>query len=515
MRPALALLILAILAFAPHFDYPEWRGTEARRVQVAFEMVETGDYLTPTLWDEPTLTKPPFYYWMLAGSTGLFGVESWSMRLPSVLGFWLLSVFGFAFLRRWFDSPTAWMGAAGVLLSPVLMFDGPFAEIDPVFAAMTALSLLCLTDGVFENRRSRILLAGVLGGIAMMTKGPPYLMFFVGPIVLWWRHSRLRGIAWFLVPVVLPIAVYTAMLKATLPTGDVVNVAVQESIGRLSFWTADALEGLPQHFAWSIGVLSLPFAPWLVTWFKTTRTQKSTDAKRQNFLLWGAIGSVLLLCFSQTRSPRYMQPAVPMAIMGLAPLVAASLRTTVPVPRWACRALLILGALAGVGLVAIAWLPFPYPGTTFIGLLALGCVAFIAHSQRHLAVYSLAVPLVIAWSGFPDRVLYFTHASEFGPATAGALVRELSTRGIDQVGTYGQVDSGVLVHTREAIRSLRVEGDPEMRREPSERWILVQDRGYVKYPERRESESRVVPGYRDLVRVQLGDKKSISLREKR
>ena len=514
MRVALALLILAILAFAPQFDYPEWRGTEARRVQIAFEMVETGDYLTPTLWDEPTLTKPPFYYWVLAGSIHLFGVESWSMRLPSVLGFWLLSLVGFAYLRRWFDTSTAWLGAAGILLSPVLMFDGPFAEIDPLFAALTALSVLCLTDGVYESRRSRLLLAGVLGGVAMMTKGPPYLMFLLGPLVIWWRFNRLRGIAWYLTPVVLPIAIYTLVINVTVPVDDVVNVAVEESIGRMAFWTADALKGIPQHLAWGIGVLGLPFAPWLAVWFRATRGQQSTGAIRQNFLVWGAIGSVLLLCFSQTRSPRYMQPAVPLAIIGLAPLVAASLRTTASVPRWAYRALLGFGAFAGVAVAALAWSPFPYPGTTFLAVCALACVAFIARSQRHLVAYCLVVPLAIAWSAFPDRVEYFSKASEFAPATADVLARELASRGIDRVGTYGQVDSGVLVHVRESIGSLRVDGDPEMRREPVEDWILVQDRGYVKYPERRESESRVVPGYREVVRVQLGEKKSISLRER-
>ena len=101
MRPALALLLLAVLAFLPFFDFPEWRGTEARRVQIAAEMVSSGDYIVPRLWGEETHAKPPFYYWVLAASFHLFGVHAWSARLPSVLGFWMLALIAIRFVRRW------------------------------------------------------------------------------------------------------------------------------------------------------------------------------------------------------------------------------------------------------------------------------------------------------------------------------------------------------------------------------------------------------------------------------
>ena len=38
------------------------------------------------------------------------------------------------------------------------MHDVPFAEIDPMFAVLTVLSMLCLVDGVFDRSRKMLLM---------------------------------------------------------------------------------------------------------------------------------------------------------------------------------------------------------------------------------------------------------------------------------------------------------------------------------------------------------------------
>ena len=516
MRPALALLLLACLAFWPHFDYPEWRGTEARRVQIAAEMWQTGDYIVPRLWGKETFAKPPFYYWVLAVFGSVFGQEPFAMRLPSVLAFWLLALLAFRCLRRWHDATTAWLGAMGVLVAPVVMYDVPFAEIDPLFALLTVWSLLCLSDGVFEKRRAPLVLAGVLGGLAVMTKGPPYLMFFAGPFVMWWRHSRLRGFVWYVPWVFVFYAVYKVVLDQQKPEGDVAGIAIQESLGRLAFWEARAMKGIPAHVLNSLVIIGLPFSPWLVPWARRTRRAKDPQSARANFLIWGAFGACLVLLVSKWRSTRYLLPAVPMLILGLAPLVAASLRSTAAPPEWARRSLLVFGAAAGVFAIALPWLPFPYPGATAVALVALGMIGWLAHSQRVLVRFALGMPLFLAWFGFADRVAYFETASDFAPDPSQVLARELCDRDIRRVGAYVLVSSPILLHVRELCDGLTIvrDGDPDRGVAPTERWLIAQDRGYVKYPERRAMEVRDIPGYREVLRVQMGRKKSVSLREK-
>jgi 4-amino-4-deoxy-L-arabinose transferase-like glycosyltransferase len=279
---ALVLLAVAALAFAPFYGYPEWRGTEARRVEIANSMLQSGDLVVPRLWHEETYAKPPFYYWTLAALIAAVGQEPWAMRLPSVLGFWVLALVAFRYLRKWHGTPAAWLGAVGTLVAPLVMYDAPFAEIDPLFAVLTVLSLIFLSEGVYARCRGGLVLAGVLGGLAVLTKGPPYLMFCVGPLVLWYRFSRLRGVLWYLPWVFGLYLVYKMVLDAHKPIDAAAAVALDETVGRLRFWEPKALQGIPAHVAQCLVVIGLPFSFWFVPWFRRARHGRSPTRDARN-----------------------------------------------------------------------------------------------------------------------------------------------------------------------------------------------------------------------------------------
>ena len=108
---AVALLVLSGLTFWPTWNASVWRGTEARRVQIAREMrspiahpaiAKPTDSLeswwVPRLGGEPTLAKPPLAYWALAATEADwldFLPERMRWRLPSLLAWWLLGVLVF------------------------------------------------------------------------------------------------------------------------------------------------------------------------------------------------------------------------------------------------------------------------------------------------------------------------------------------------------------------------------------------------------------------------------------
>lgn len=525
MRIGLLLLALTTCAFWPQFGFPEWRGTEARRVEIAHEMLQSGDYIVPRIWGDVTLTKPPLYYWVLAGMNGLFGRVDWAMRLPSLLGWWLLAWIGFLCLKRWFDEPSAWLGAVGVIVAPVICYDGPFAEIDPFFAVLCALSVLALVEGVYAKNTRSILLAGLLGGLAVMTKGPPYLMFCLGPFVLWFRQVGgrrfLHGFVPYLLLVLAPYGIYYLVLQQQLPPeiaeADTGNTAVSETAGRLAFWEPKALKGIPGHLLNCMLAIGLPFSFWWVSWFRQRPSALDAASQRRDMLLYGALGSFVVLCFSTGRSTRYLLPAIPLAIFGLAPLVAVWLRRSPSPEPWVRKCLAGFGVLCALGALAMPWLPHPYPGTTGIALLALACVPL--DSGRGLVRYALLMPLLVAWLGFPDRIRYFEHAEDFAPRPAAILARELRARGIEAIQTDYFVGTSMLLHTQERHPELQIRGSENKRRAITSRHVVVQDRGYLKYPERtgdaRLREYRDLPGYRDVLRVQLADNKSVSLRVRR
>ncbi len=56
---------------------------EPRYAQVAREMLNRHDYVTPILYGKPWLEKPALYYWRAMFAFREFGVHDWSARIPS------------------------------------------------------------------------------------------------------------------------------------------------------------------------------------------------------------------------------------------------------------------------------------------------------------------------------------------------------------------------------------------------------------------------------------------------
>src|SRR5947208_3954343 len=55
---------------------------EPRYAQVAREMLERHDWITPTLQGKPWLEKPALYYWQAMLSFSIFGVTDQAARIP-------------------------------------------------------------------------------------------------------------------------------------------------------------------------------------------------------------------------------------------------------------------------------------------------------------------------------------------------------------------------------------------------------------------------------------------------
>ncbi|HEX4585279.1 MAG TPA: phospholipid carrier-dependent glycosyltransferase, partial [Burkholderiaceae bacterium] len=79
---ALTLVVRAITLGT----YPLADTSEARYGEIARVMRETGNWVTPQeTAGTPFWAKPPLYAWLSAGSTYLFGVDEFALRLPSLL----------------------------------------------------------------------------------------------------------------------------------------------------------------------------------------------------------------------------------------------------------------------------------------------------------------------------------------------------------------------------------------------------------------------------------------------
>src|SRR5258708_13075715 len=73
---------------------------EPRYAQVAREMLDRHDWITPTLQGKPWMEKPALYYWQAMVAYSLFGVSDRTARLPAAFDAALMIVAIYFFLRR-------------------------------------------------------------------------------------------------------------------------------------------------------------------------------------------------------------------------------------------------------------------------------------------------------------------------------------------------------------------------------------------------------------------------------
>src|SRR3954467_1436191 len=73
---------------------------EPRYAQVAREMLDRSDWITPTLGGHAWLEKPPLYYWQAMLSYGVFGVSDSAARIPSAIDATLLVIAVYLFFWK-------------------------------------------------------------------------------------------------------------------------------------------------------------------------------------------------------------------------------------------------------------------------------------------------------------------------------------------------------------------------------------------------------------------------------
>src|SRR5664280_115291 len=90
---------------------------EAVFAEATKEMVESGDYITTTYNGDVRYDKPIFFYWMMALSYKIFGINEFGARLPSALSGCLLAVALFFFMRHYYDLSKAVYAMLSMVLS--------------------------------------------------------------------------------------------------------------------------------------------------------------------------------------------------------------------------------------------------------------------------------------------------------------------------------------------------------------------------------------------------------------
>ncbi len=163
------LFLLPFLGKVHLFDWDEINFAESAR-----EMLVTGDYLRVRVGFLPFWEKPPFFFWLQAASMHIFGVNEFAARFPNAMfgAITLVTLYVIGKKEKNARFGLLWSLLYFSSLLPHLYFKSGI--IDPVFNyfIFTAVYFLLKTSRHDAHRMRNATIAGVLIGLAVITKGP-------------------------------------------------------------------------------------------------------------------------------------------------------------------------------------------------------------------------------------------------------------------------------------------------------------------------------------------------------
>jgi len=332
------LLFLATLVF---YFYglgrlPLLGADEPRYAEVAREMLERRDLITPTLAGHPWFEKPVLLYWMMMANFHLFGISEWTARLSSAIS-GLLTVAAVYWLAKRVEAAAADASLSGFACASALITAssagilgfsrGTSFDIALTMTITWALAFFLVSELETNDRQRQLLLAG--------------FYFFVGLSLL------AKGLVGIVIPFSI-IGVYFMVRREFPGTGRFLSLiwGLPLAFGVAAIWYGPVLDrhGWPfidnffiqHHFARYVTgkyhhpqrlyfyvlvliPLTLPWTAFLVdglirgrSWL---RRSNPVEQKVRVFALVWLIVPIVFFSFSQSKLPGYILPVLPGAAL--------------------------------------------------------------------------------------------------------------------------------------------------------------------------------------------------------
>jgi 4-amino-4-deoxy-L-arabinose transferase-like glycosyltransferase len=309
---------------------------EPRYAWIARAMAETGDWVTPRLYDAPWFEKPVLYYWLAGLGFKLGFSAEWAARLPSAFAA-LAATIAIAWLaRRYYtsdsDSPTTPAVLAAIVFATSVAAIG-FARAatpDMLFSAAIAMAMACAAyvlplgtepDRDGDDGAQEYVALGLFGaflGLGALAKGPAAVILAGGAMAIWATFTREWRAAFRLAH---PMAIVTFCLVAlpwyvvcALRNPDFLHVFIFEH--NFERYLTPMFQHI-QPFWFFVPIALLALIPW--TGFLAASLADGVEALKAKswrespgffFTCWG-IFPILFFSISKSKLPSYVLPGIP------------------------------------------------------------------------------------------------------------------------------------------------------------------------------------------------------------
>jgi 4-amino-4-deoxy-L-arabinose transferase-like glycosyltransferase len=339
----LVFFSLTIFVYLFRLTAPFVGPDEARYAEVAREMLQRGDWVTPTLGGFNWFEKPALLYWFEIVSYHIFGINEFAARLgPALCG--LGTVFSLWLIgRRAFPKTefANWLALIAASTLGLIVFSrGASFDIVITFSITASLAGFTIYDLSERRRLLPLFCFFFFIGVSLLAKGLIGLIFPITIVGLYqvfvrkWPDRRLLGSAFWGIPLVFLVAA-TWYLPMYHRHGYqfIDEFIIQQHFQR---FTSNKYQH-PQPFIFFFWVLPLMTIPWLPFFFYAlwNAAAKTIPAKWKGekaandswqitsdpgcrlriFAFAWILVPLIFFSFSGSKLPGYVLPAVPGALL--------------------------------------------------------------------------------------------------------------------------------------------------------------------------------------------------------
>ena len=320
---------------------------EPRYAQVAREMLERHDWISPVLGGHAWLEKPPLYYWQAMLAYSALGVTDVAARVPAAIDATLLVIAVYFFFRKFrrgveVDAALITASSAGVIGY------AHAASMDITLTAIFGIGMLAWWAWRESDQRVYLTFFYVCMALGMLAKGP--VAPFLGAAVITCFALAVRDLR-LVFKTLWPVGILL-FLAIALPWYVAVQLRnpqffrefiLQHNLARFS----SDLYHHRQPFWYYIPVTAVALMPWTVfviaafveavrDWWKNWKSvavERDLQLQFRVFACCWLVVPVVFFSLSQSKLPGYILPAIPAGTVLLADYLRRRLESDDPVSK--------------------------------------------------------------------------------------------------------------------------------------------------------------------------------------
>ena len=319
---------------------------EPRYAQVAREMLDQHDWITPTLGGRPWLEKPPLYYWQAMLAYSVVGVSDVAARVPSGIDATLLVIAVYFFFRKFRRGVEADAALITASCAGIIGY-ARAASMDMGLAASFAVGMLAWWAWRESGKRMYLAAFYLCMALGALAKGP--VAPFLAALIIVIYAAATRELDFVVKTLWLPgILLFCALALPWYVAVEIRNpqffheFILQHNLARFS----TNLYHHPEPFWYYIPVAALALVPWvvfvlaaflesaLVWWAERKAEERDLHLHFRVFACCWFVVPVLFFSLSQSKLPGYILPAIPAGAVLLADYLRQRLEEQIPASKW-------------------------------------------------------------------------------------------------------------------------------------------------------------------------------------